>query len=70
MREEQIRAMDTKLITLVGDEHKLTTAEVMDSGMLEIDPRRAEQLIQIIDRQSREQMEPIATDQGKILTGG
>jgi hypothetical protein len=70
MREEQIRAMDTKLITLVGDEHKLTTAEVMDSGMLEIDPRRAEQLIQIIDRQSREQMEPIGTDPGKMLTGG
>jgi hypothetical protein len=70
MREEQIRAMDTKLITLVGDEHKLTTAEVMDSGMLEIDPRRAEQLIQIIDRQSRERMEPIGIDPGKILTGG
>ena len=70
MREEQIRAMDTKLITLVDDEHKLTTAEVMDSGMLEIDPRRAEQLIQIIDRQSRERMEPIGTDPGKILTGG
>ena len=70
MREEQIRAMDTKLIMFVGDEHKLTTAGVMDSGMLEIDPRRAEQLIQIIDRQSRERMEPIATDQGKILTGG
>ena len=70
MREEQIRAMDTKLITLVGDEHKLTTAEVMDSGMLETDPRRAEQLIQIIDRQSRERMESIGIDQGKILTGG
>lgn len=30
-----MRAMDTKRITLVGGEHKLTTAEVMDSGMLE-----------------------------------
>ena len=27
--------MDTKLITLVGGEHKLTTAEMMDSRMLE-----------------------------------
>ena len=35
MREEQIRARDTKLLTLVSGEHKLTTAEVMDSGTLE-----------------------------------
>jgi hypothetical protein len=35
MREEQIRAMDSKLITLLSDGHKLTTAEMMDSGMLE-----------------------------------
>jgi high-affinity K+ transport system ATPase subunit B len=34
MREEQIRAMGSKLIMLLGD-HELTTAEVMDSGMLE-----------------------------------
>ena len=27
--------MDTKLITLLGGEHKLTTAEMMDSRMLE-----------------------------------
>lgn len=26
---------ETKLITLVGGDHKLTTAEMMDSGMLE-----------------------------------
>ncbi|HMF85500.1 MAG TPA: hypothetical protein VK598_04030 [Nitrospiraceae bacterium] len=35
MREEQIRAMGSKLITLVGGEHKLTTVDVMDSGTLE-----------------------------------
>ncbi|HEV8328261.1 MAG TPA: hypothetical protein VGQ08_12330 [Nitrospiraceae bacterium] len=35
MREERIRAMDTKLITLVVGKYKLTTAEMMDSGMLE-----------------------------------
>jgi hypothetical protein len=54
-------------VTLIG-EHTLTNAEVMESRTFDLDPRWAEHLFLMIDRQSRERVAPIHIDPGKRLT--
>ena len=65
-RKEQARSLESNMIFKLGGgkdgTDTLTNTDIITSGLLEVDPDKAKELVQIVHSRSREQLQPVVTD--------